>query len=317
MPVSPTRLLVLGVTHLGRGDEHEPATALATAVDRIAAWRPDAIAIEALPAELVGTYRRLGGPWDDLQVGGFPQAVACAEAVRGLHDWDLWQARRVGADPGRTPSERVVAWCAAYEPYTALLHAEDAVDLPAGVIEALDGVRRRGDERWRIAGAAARRLGLTRLYPFDDHSNWALLHDIADERYHAVMTPIYERARSHPGLRAQEEALATALSAGDLWPHWRNLNSPAEVADSEELESGSFLAAGDDEIARRSLAGWRMRNLLMAGRLRAVTGEHPGGRVLAVVGQAHKGPLESALGRDQWDLEIVDVAELERVTTGP
>ncbi len=50
----------------------------------------------------------------------------------------------------------------------------------------------------------------------------------------------------------------------------------------------------------------------MAGRLRAVTGEHPGGRVLALVGHAHKGPLEAALATDQWDVEIADVSELDQ-----
>jgi hypothetical protein len=49
----------------------------------------------------------------------------------------------------------------------------------------------------------------------------------------------------------------------------------------------------------------------MAGRLRAVTGGYPGGRVLALVGHAHKGPLEAALATDRWDLEIADISELD------
>jgi hypothetical protein len=49
----------------------------------------------------------------------------------------------------------------------------------------------------------------------------------------------------------------------------------------------------------------------MAGRLRSITGSYPGGRVLALVGHAHKGPLESALAADQWDLEIADISELD------
>jgi hypothetical protein len=84
------------------------------------------------------------------------------------------------------------------------------------------------------------------------------------------------------------------------------------VAEREELESGLFLNYGSPEsLARQALAGWRTRKLLMAGRLRSITGDYPGGRVLAVVGHAHKGPLEAALATDQWDLEIADIAELE------
>ncbi|WP_462418935.1 hypothetical protein [Kytococcus sp. Marseille-QA3725] len=61
-----------------------------------------------------------------------------------------------------------------------------------------------------------------------------------------------------------------------------------------------------EAAARRQLGGWRARNLLMAGHLRRVVGEYPGGRVLALVGRSHRGPLQAALGTDQHDLELVD-----------
>lgn len=305
--------MILGTTHLGRGEERESDEALEGVVARIVRWGPDAIAIEVLPGELIDSYLRLAGPFAEMQVGGLPRAAACAAAVRELHTWDLWGARKVGEDPGRTLTERVIAWCAAYEPYTALLLARDAPDCPAGVRAVLDGLEAPGDERNRVAGEAASRLGLERLHPFDDHSNWAAFADVSDVAFNESIQALHAKAGAHPLVAGDAAGVSQALKRGDLWPLWRHRNLPEAVTDSEDLESGYFLQHGSPEgLARKTLAGWRARNLLMAGRLRSITGDHPGGRVLALVGHAHKGPLEAALATDQWDIEIAVVSELDR-----
>jgi hypothetical protein len=304
--------MILGTTHLGRRERREPDEALEPIIERIERWRPHALAIEALPGELVDSYLRLAGPFADMQVGGLPQAAACAEAVRGMHAWDLWQAREVGQDRTRELDERVVAWCSAFEPYTALLLARSASSLPATVRTALASVEAHGDERHRVAGEAATRLGLERLHPFDDHGHGAATNDVPEAAFEEFIVALHAKAREHPSVALGDSEVQEALDHGDLWPLWRDRNSPEAVADSDELESGFFLEHGQPpELARAALAAWRTRNLLMAGRLRSITGSYPGGRVLALVGHAHKGPLESALAADQWDLEIADISELD------
>jgi hypothetical protein len=312
--VPNTRLLVMGATHLGRGSEPEPAHALDGIVERVVGWQPDAIAIEVLPGEVVDSYARLAGPFAGMRVGGLPDAVACAEAVRELHDWTLWQARAAGADPARAPAERVIAWCAAYEPYSALLHARDAEGLPTRVREALDAVEARGDECSRVAGAAATRLRLERLHPFDDHGDWAAFADVPEPEHEKFTTMMWAEPEVRRYVARGRSELAEALGRGDLWPMWRCLNTPERIAESEEMESGLFLRHGAAEpLARKSLAGWRARNLAMAARLRSITGDYPSGRVLAIVGHAHKGPLETALSAGQGDLDLADIAELDRL----
>jgi len=309
--VQSTRLLILGATHLGRTGRREPDEALEGIVSRMVGWRPDAIAIEALPGELVDSYRRLGGPYADLSVGGMPAAISCAEAVRDLHSWDLWAARRVGEDRSRSVEERIIAWCAAYEPFTALLLAHRTTDLPDEVRAALDAVAATGDERVRIAGEAAVRLELERLHPFDDHSNWAAFAQVSDEEYAEGLRAVNEHARRHPQVVGLSALVEAAISDADLWPFWRRLNSPEEIDENERLESGSYVAdVATGALPRKALAGWRARNLLMAAHLRSVLGEYPGGRVLALVGHSHKGPIEAALGVGQWDVELADVSEL-------
>lgn len=282
-----TKLLVFGVTHLGRSTVPEPAEALIRVVERIVQWRPDAIAIEVLPGDLINSYCRLGGPYAGMRVGGLPEAAACAEAVRPYHDWDLWQARSIGADRGRPTTERVLAWCAAYEPYTALLLSGAASDLPPDVRVALDSVVARASEAWRVAGAAARRLGLERLYPFDDHSDGPGGPEIPEPDHSEVMGRLAELAQ--PRVGRIEAEVEEALRDGDLWPLWRSLNTHESVLASEELESGLFLDAGTP-LARRLLGEWRTRNLLMAGRLRAITALHPGWAGNSGGGSGAQGP---------------------------
>lgn len=314
-----TRVLVLGGTHLGRGPEPEPEpqSAVQPIVDRVVGWRPDALAVEVLPGHVVAACRALGGELGLLQVGGFPFAVACAEAVEGMHSWDVWQGRAVGSDTSQPLSNRVVAWCAAYEPLTALLlcagRPQDVPGVPRPLVRALhEGRAAVASEAWRVAGAAALQLGHQRLYPFDDHGNSADLTDVDPDCHQQMMLAAQPIALQRLEAAGLDRALQRALDAGDLWSHWRELNQPRSVAESDELESGLWLEQlGHDVLARRQLAGWRVRNLLMAAHLRQVAGRHPGGRVLALVGHAHKGPLEAALRHDQWDLELVDVHEID------
>ena len=139
-----------------------------------------------------------------------------------------------------------------------------------------------------------------------------LTNDFSEETFEAFIRELHTKARTHPMMTRDAAEIRTALECGDLWPLWRDRNSPEVVVESDGLESGLFLEHGKPPgMARAALADWRARNLLMGGRLRAVTGAYPGGRVLALVGHAHKGPLEAALATDQWDLEVADNSELD------
>lgn len=98
----------------------------------------------------------------------------------------------------------------------------------------------------------------------------------------------------------------------DLWPQLLYLNSAGAVHDSFDLETGLYLRAklpGGEHRAR--VAQWDAWNLFMAARLRVATAQVPGGRVLAFVGSAHKGPLEAALSALGPDLRLAQLTELE------
>lgn len=302
-----TQICVLGVNHL---PPDVPEGALTTARQRLLAWAPDAVAIEVIPGEQALCQSQVDPDWAEQGLLSIRAPRDCAVAVADLHPWTLPEARARALDPTTEPHDRVIAWMAAYEPFTALLHAE-GVDLPHPARQALDTVARDGREVWRIAGWVAARLGHQRLWPIDDLSDY----ELTDAQWQRIQTAFWSSAAPLvEELHAEETA---ALAAGDLWPYWLRLNTPGMIDRHERLESGTFVATVSDDdaaVGRLRLAQWRSRNLHMAAYLRAVAGQHPGGRVLAVVGASHAGPLRAALSTDQHDIELVDLSELDRLS---
>jgi hypothetical protein len=123
--------------------------------------------------------------------------VSRSTPVCGLVALSLTCKSVVCADANRSPEERTIAWCAAYEPYTALLHVRRARDVPPAVREVLERVETDGSERWRVARVAAARLELERLHPFDDHTNWAASASVPDTEYEEFIANLSARAQAH------------------------------------------------------------------------------------------------------------------------
>ncbi len=104
---SPTEVLVLGTAHLN----HETTdTALALTLHRLEAWRPQAMAVELLPGEVIQGYRLEGPSYKDLRLGGYTTALRLEAEAKRYRSWTRSEAEAV-ALRGDTPSaERVLAW---------------------------------------------------------------------------------------------------------------------------------------------------------------------------------------------------------------
>lgn len=63
----PTELLVLGSAHLDGGTTD---SALQPTLQRLLAWKPQAVVVEILPGDVVQAYRVEGGMHAALRVGG-------------------------------------------------------------------------------------------------------------------------------------------------------------------------------------------------------------------------------------------------------
>ncbi|CAM3575709.1 DUF5694 domain-containing protein [Deinococcus frigens] len=307
----PTELLVLGSAHLTVETADD---ALQPTLKRLLAWHPQAVAVENLPGAVVQGYRREGELYASLRVGGYPVAIKLGVEASGHRAWSRAEAEAVALCPDTTPTERVLAWLVALEPVNALLTWTPDLQLPPDVATSLAEYAAHQGEIHRLAVPLARQLGHARLHPFDDftanptlEARLKILYQIREDQ--TFMAGIH----SSRAIREGDERLQQANAAGDYWDFLRYANSPRWVQDSLALEEGSYLnhpLPGGEH--RTQVADWNAHNTFMAARLRQVTALYPGGRVLTVVGAAHKGPLEAVLASIAPDLRLVGLSELER-----
>jgi hypothetical protein len=306
----PTEVLILGTQHL---DQTTSDAALASTQSRLTRWKPDVVAVEVLPGDLMDSYLREGGQYADLQHGGIVQAQPLGEQAQKLTGWKRSEAALRAADPRAEAAQRVLAFLAAYEPWNALLHWTPELILPEGLHAALHELASSPSERTRLGVTVARALGHQQLFHFDDFTTSPVMEEKMAVLERVYDTPEFKQLLAGHACFAEDEAAKRrGQEAGDYWLTLQHLNSPEGVALNIDLESGLFLRmrlpGGED---RSRLADWDARNFFMAARLRLATTQCPGGRLLAVVGNSHKGPLETALGALGSDLRMVALSELD------
>ena len=85
----PTELLVLGSAHL---TAETTDAALQTTLERLLAWQPQAVAVEALPGDVVQGYRLEGELYAGLRVGGYPAALRLEVEARKHRTWSRAEA---------------------------------------------------------------------------------------------------------------------------------------------------------------------------------------------------------------------------------
>lgn len=313
MPLSPaerpTEVLILGTAHL---TPLTPDSALRRTLERLRAWGPDAVCVENLPGESVQSYRTEGGEYLGLQWSSFAPALRLETAARPLRDWSRRDAEALALHPDTPAAERVLAWILALEPFNALLAWTPDLRFPEPLDSLLREYAAHPGEVHRVAVPLARALGHRRLSPFDDFTNTRIGPQLPaieklweSETYRADI-------QNHPLMTDGPRQGQAAREAGDYWHYLRYVNSPAVVEQSFDLEVGSYLRhplPGGEH--RSKVADWDARNLFMTAWLRVATAQHPGGRVLALVGAAHKGPVEQALLALAPDLRLVALEELE------
>lgn len=301
-----TELLILGGAHL---NAHWTDATLSSTLTRLRAWSPDAVAVELLSGPLAASFTAQGSPHADLTVGGLlwarrgaalvpSESTASAEA-RALH-------------PNTPAAERVLAWLAAWEPVNALRHWTPDLLLPDAMHAFLHELNADPGETHRLALPLARTLNLPRLHHVDDHTGLHL-YARADPHLNAFWSAPTGQAilREHPAILDGQAALRDARDAQDYWTYLSVVNGDAHQEALQDLEVGSYLHASlPGGAGHTRVAQWDARNLLIAARLRLVTGEVPGGRVLCLLGASHARPVARALSSLAPDLQLVQVNDL-------
>lgn len=318
----PNEVLVLGSPHLS-GLPNLDLAALEPLLGRLQAWRPRAIAIEALSGAQCDFLRRHparyretveGYCWDPAPARaatGLDVPAATAEAERLLAAWP--------SDP--TPAERrrlASVFLAGGEQTSALVQwlrltpaerrAGDGLD--AALVARLEELSARRNENYLIAAPLAARLGLERVHAMDDHSADA---PVADEK---GWGDAIGRAWDNPATatrKAMNKALEAALGADDgVLAMYRAYNAPEQARLAYDSDFGAALEEPSPQgFGRRYLGFWETRNLRMAANIRDMLGLDPGMRALVIVGASHKYYLEAYLDQ-MHDVRLVDAGQVLR-----
>ena len=306
-----TQVLVLGTAHLSALPKGTDPALFGPVVDKLAAWKPDMITIEAIGGAQCDYLRAFAFAYDGTadqdcfdasparDALGIDQAGAEQRIAELLAEPQVDRpasGRRHLAALFMTAGDRA----SALVQWLRLPEAErhpDAILTP-DLAAALEP-RERLNESAVIAAALAARLGLERVYPVDDHTGDRAVGSVG-EAFGPAMKRIWDNrwsAETHAIGDEWEARFAAGASPEDALEYYRAMNDPATA---ERAVRGDFgAAAGDDskgKVGRRYLAYWETRNLRMVANIREAAGPTPGIRVLAVVGASHKPYYERYLG---------------------
>ena len=318
-----SRVLVLGSVHLSQLPDGFNPESLQPVIDRLLAFKPDVITIEAIPGEQCDLARRYPALYGDDGLDNFCSDPAGARAATGLdvpaaiseaHELLVqWPAHA-------TPAQRrhlAAVFLAANEDASALVQwlqlepaerrAGDSLD--AALVAQLNRMMVRKDEGYLIAVRVAARLGLQRVHAVDDHSGDRL--DIPDAESadfgKAVQAAWANTSQDAKWMRDRQEALSRG---DDMLALYRYINQPGVLQVAVDSDFGaSMRTASARHYPQVYVAGWETRNLRMVANIRAAFREHPGARVLSIVGSSHKPWFDSLLGQMQG-VDIVDVARV-------
>lgn len=302
---TPNEVLVLASPHLSQLPPAFDPAHLSLLNERLAAWRPQAIAIEALSGMQCEGLRRFPLRYADT-IKSYCPDTAPARAATGLDvpaasaDIDRQLASWPAAPDAARRRHLAAVFLAGGESASALVqwlrlapaerHAGDGLDV--ALVERLAALERRRDESIQIAARLAARLGHERVWPMDDHTA-----DSADADPTAAGAAMMA-AWANPAAaqrRVADQALKAAIgSEAGVLALYRALNAPGQA---RLVYDGDFGAALNEpspqQFGRGYVAYWETRNLRMASNIRDVIGNQPGIRMLVIVGASHKGYLEA------------------------
>lgn len=320
----PTQVLVLATPHLSGAPEGFDPAVLEPLLARLVAFHPDAIAIEALPGRNIAQMWQYRETYPEVAHNYGNRAMVLASLARAGVDLDMPDAeaevRRTlagwPASPTAEQRRRLAALLAASgDPASALVQwwriepseriADDNV--PPLLVEqfATYDTPARRNENYLIAARMAVRLGLERVYPMDDQS------DDAGPDFEARMAAFMEEpwlqallsSASFTRLREASQHLSTP---DETLATYRMLNSrQAGRTDADGQWLNMINRPSPHDVGRTRVAAWETRNLRMAANIREVASWTPGGRVLVIVGSAHKPWLDAYLGM-MTDVRVVD-----------
>jgi hypothetical protein len=312
-----TRVMTLGTVHLELLTPPPKTGALDALLDKLAAFNPQIITIEAISGEQCDLAARNPSVYGAdycadataaRSATGLDIPAAIAEVNKVLKAWPAQptpaQRRRLAA-LFLAANDQASAYVQWLQLDAAERHAGDSLD--DALVQSLRQLGSHYNENYQIGATLAARLGLTRVYAVDDHTGDNITVDDEKAFGQAVQASWdKEKATQQASLDRQKKLEASA----DLLPLYRFINQPNELRNAARINVRTAMqSTSPQRYPQIWVAGWETRNLRMIANVHATFRERPGARVLAIVGATHKPWF------DGWmrQMQGVDVADVEQV----
>ncbi|HFF5967701.1 TPA: DUF5694 domain-containing protein [Stenotrophomonas maltophilia] len=321
----PNEVLVLGSPHLSSLPETFTPAMLEPLLQRLEAWRPTAIAVENLSGLQCDFMRRNPARYAE-SVADYCVDPAPAQAATGLNVPSAnVEMERLLADWPKAPTaaqrRRLAAvFLAAGESSSAVVQwlrlpreerrASDS--LTPELVQFLDTRMARRNEAGLVAGVLAARLGLERLWSVDDHTADSPTPESQQKAYAAAIRGAWDNSFVKARRAADERLKANLAQPDGLLAMYRAYNAPEAAMVAFNSDFGATLVEPSPEGFGRNYVGyWETRNLRMVANMRDILGQHPGTRMLTIVGASHKGYYEAYLNL-MHDVQLVSSDEVLR-----
>jgi hypothetical protein len=291
------------------------------------AFAPQAIAVERLPGREIAAMERWGGRYKKyVQKEYFGGAfLHHGHLVRKQAGW-TWSEANQRADSlltvARSDSETfstenrlalIRSLTAAYRLPSAFLQwkylspekrSTQSV-LPDTTAEDLTERLDTANETYTIGANLAQERGLQRLYPMDYQAQRIPKSEIAP-LYNTVMDSVGKKLMSAPMVKRTFALQKSGLKSGSLLPMYRYMNTAKWSHERVDLHWKELLRRSTPEdVGQAGVALYETRNLEMVGEIQRMVSQHPGERVLVVVGGSHK-PFFDAYLRQMMGVKVVD-----------
>lgn len=310
----PSRVLVIASSHLSNFNAFKPNYA-DTLVRRLAAFEPTIIAVEALSGVQCEELHR----FDSAHPGLAARYCFSPEVAGEAFGMDVPEATveaqkllaEVTANPEPSNRRRLAGvFLAGGEPASAVvqwlrLDPPDRVasdGLTEALVSTLNALSVKNDESYIVGARLAAERGLERVYSIDDHTADHVLYSM-DEAAGSAIEKIWKT--TNLTLDAMR-AMNAPTDGESTLAIFRFNNLPSTQVNLATGEHG--LATSQDSpnlYGRQYTAWWEVRNARMASNIRAAFANHPGARVLVMVGGTHKPYLEAYLDQIH-EVELVD-----------
>lgn len=315
-------VMVLGTPHLSNLPKSFDMARLDLLKQRLAAWKPQAIAIEELSGLQCAYLQRYPSRYRATVEAYCPDTTA-AQAATGLDTVAAYaQAEQLldnwPASPSAGQRRKLAAlFMAAGEPASAAVQwlrlptdeRRSGDGLDAALVASLNALPARRDETYMISVPLAVQAGLERLHAMDDHTADRPIGD--ETAYGAAIIRAWDNPVSAELKRIYAVLQGQLDTPEGVLAMYRSRNDPAMVRLAVRSDFGAALEEPSAQhYGRDYVTSWETRNLRMAANVRD-TMVPAGRRTLVVVGASHKAYLEAYL-QQMHDVEIASVEDLLR-----